>query len=369
MPSSIFAPRPIHTRLALPVVMAAVCLLVGCRSKPASATAEPAVTSDTWAVVDGHGITRDDVDKAYTRSQDESQPLSDEEKLTAKLTLLNDLIVQQILLAKAAALKVEIPQSELDTAYANAKKNLTEEAFQQELTRRHLTAADMREGLRRELLTQKVLDQEVGSKITVSDKEVTEFFAANRAQFNVPEESYRIAQIVVTPVRDPQIANGTGDDATTPQAAIAKVRMLMERLKAGASFRDLAAGYSEDPESAPRGGDMGLVPLSKLKQVPPALRDAVLNKNAGAVNVVNGGNAYTIVLVVGHETAGQRDLSTPGVRDQITQALRGRREQLLRSAYLTAIRSDAKVVNYLARRVVEAKGATSAVQHPPSLLK
>lgn len=114
---------------------------------------------------------------------------------------------------------------------------------------------------------------------------------------------------------------------------------------------------------------MGLVPLSKLKQVPPALRDAVLNKNPGAVNVVNTGGAYTIVLVVGHEPAGQRDLSTPGVRDQITQALRGRKEQLLRSAYLTAIRTDAKVVNYLARRVVDAKGVVTQVQQPPSLLK
>ena len=258
-------------------------------------------------------ITREDVDRAYRRSQDESKPLSDEEALTAKLTLLNDLIVQQLLLAKAAALKLEIPQNELDTAYSNAKKNLSDDAFQQELNRRKLTAADMREGLRHELLTQKVLEQEVGSKITISDKEVTDFFTANRAQFNVPEEAYRIAQIVVTPVRDPQVANGTGDDATTPQAAVAKVRMLMERLKAGASFRDMAAGYSEDPESAPRGGDMGLVPLSKLKQVQPALRDAVLNKNPGAVNVVNAGGAYTIVLVVGHEAAGQRDLSTPGV--------------------------------------------------------
>jgi hypothetical protein len=75
------------------------------------------------------------------------------------------------------------------------------------------------------------------------------------------------------------------------------------------------------------------------------------------------------VLVVGHEAAGQRDLTTPGVKDQITQALRGRREQLLRSAYLTAIRSDAKVVNYLARRVVDAKGAVTQIQQPPSLLK
>src|SRR6185436_1317399 len=159
--------------------LSAICLVIACRSKSASTPPEPTITADTWAIVDGHTITRDDVDKAYRRSQDESQPLSDEEALTAKLTLLNDLIVQQLLLAKAAALKVDIPQSELDTAYANAKKNLTEEAFQQELTRRKLTAADMREGLRRELLTQKVLEQEVGSKITVSDKEVTDFFSAN----------------------------------------------------------------------------------------------------------------------------------------------------------------------------------------------
>ena len=349
--------------------LSAICLVIACRSKSASTPPEPTITADTWAIVDGQTITREDVDRAYRRTQDESQPLSDEEALTAKLTLLNDLIVQQLLLAKAAALKLEIPQNELDTAYGNAKKNLSDDAFQQELNRRKLTAADMRDGLRRELLTQKVLEQEVGSKITISDKEVTDFFTANRAQFNIPEEAYRIAQIVVTPVRDPQVANGTGDDATTPQAAVAKVRMLMERLKAGASFRDMAAGYSEDPESAPRGGDMGLVPLSKLKQVQPALRDAVLNKSPGAVNVVNTGGAYTIVLVVGHEAAGQRDLSTPGVRDRISETLRGRREQLLRSAYLTAIRTDAKVVNFLARRVVEAKGATPEVQRPPSLLK
>ena len=368
MPSSKFLLRCRYWCL-LSIALILLCLSTACRSNSPSTPPEPTITADTWAVVDGQTITREDVDRAYRRTQDDSQPLSDEEALTAKLTLLNDLIVQQILLAKAAALKVDIPQSELDTAYANAKKNLTEEAFQQELTRRKLTAADMREGLRRELLTQKVLEQEVGSKITVSDKEVTDFFTANRAQFNVPEESYRIAQIVVTPVRDAQMANGTGDDATSPQAAVAKVRMLMERLKAGASFRDLAAGYSEDPESAPRGGDMGLVPLSKLKQVQPALRDAVLNKNPGAVNVVNTGGAYTIVLVVGHEPAGQRDLSTPGVKDQITQGLRGRKEQLLRSAYLTAIRTDAKVVNYLARRVVDAKGVVTQVQQPPSLLK
>ena len=103
--------------------------------------------------------------------------------------------------------------------------------------------------------------------------------------------------------------------------------MLMERLKAGADFRDLALGYRRIL-TLPRGGDLGLVPLSQLKQAPPPLRDAVLNKEAGAVNVAQSNGAHALVLVVAHEQAGQRDLSMPPVRDGITQTLRGRKEQL-----------------------------------------
>jgi peptidyl-prolyl cis-trans isomerase SurA len=129
--------------------------------------------------------------------------------------------------------------------------------------------------------------------------------------------------------------------------------MLMEKLKGGASFRELAAGYSEDPETAPNGGDLGLVPISRLKQAPAHLRNAVLNKTPGTVNVASAGGGYTLVLVVAHEPAGQRDLSTPGVKERITNTLRSRREQLMRTAYLSALRDDAEVVNHFARRLVE----------------
>lgn len=350
-----FVPRTDCSRVfALSIALASACLAPACRSTPE--TPAPPVSADTWAVVDGRQITRDDVESAYRRTEGASQPLPEEEVLTAKLTLLNDLIVQEILLAKAAALKLEVTDSELDAAYAEARKNIPEEAFQQELTRRSLTAADMRDGLRRELLSQKVVEREVQSKIAVTDQEITDFYNANRARFNFPEEAYHIAQIVVTPVRDAQRANRSGDDAASPQEAAAKTQMLMERIKAGASFGDLAMGYSEDPQSAPRGGDLGFVPVSKLKQAPPPLRDAVLNRTPGTVNVVSQGGGHTIVLVVAHEQAGQRDLSTPAVRENITGTLRGRKEQLLRAAYLTALRNDAKVVNYLAQRLVESQG-------------
>jgi peptidyl-prolyl cis-trans isomerase SurA len=331
----------------------------GCRSNsspPPSPAVPPPPPANAWAIVNGHTITQEDVDKAYRRTSNAAQVLSDEETMTAKLSLLNDLIVQELLLARAGVLKVEVPQTELDAAFKDAEKNIADAAFQQELKQRGLTTEDMREGLRRELLMQKVITQEVGT-ITISEQQVTDFFNANRSQFNVPEEAYHLAQIVVTPVRDPQLQNATGDDATTPQAAAAKVQMLMERLKAGANFRDLAVGYSEDPQSAARGGDLGMVPVSRLKQAPPQLRDAVLNKAPGTVNVASAGGAHTLVLVVSHEAAGQRDLSMPGVKEQISETLRARKEALVRAAYLTAVRSDAKVDNLLARKLVESKGA------------
>jgi peptidyl-prolyl cis-trans isomerase SurA len=354
MPCSIVTPTP-HRSLCLTLVLTLVA--AACQSTPGAPGAAPSASTspDTWAVVDGRPIMRDDIEKAFRRAG-QSTALSDDEALTAKLTLLNDYIVQDILLAKAQALKVELPDSELDKAYAEARQGIPEDAFQQELTKRSLTAADMREGLRRELLVQKVIDSEVTSKISVTDQEINDFFNANRAQFNFPEDAYRIAQIVITPVDEPQQSNRTGDDATTPQAAQYKTQMLMDRLKAGANFADLAADYSEDAETAQRGGDLGFVPLSALNQAPPPLRNAVFNMQPGSVRVVSQGGAHTIVLLVAKEAAGQRDLSVPAVREGITNTLRGRKEQLLRTAYLTAARSDASVVNHLARRLVESQG-------------
>jgi parvulin-like peptidyl-prolyl isomerase len=344
-----------QTRTLLTATLAATVLATACNSgKPA----ETAVSPDTWAVVDGRPITKDTTEKAFRRLRDPNETLSAEEAVAAKLTVLDDLILQDLLVAKATGLKLEVPATELDAAFTKAKGTLTDDQFKEELTRRSLTEADLREGLRRQLLADKVIEQEVTKPITVADPEITQFFEANKAQFNLAEEAYHIAQIVITPARDTQIANATGDDAATPEQAVAKVKLIMEKLKAGASFRELATNYSEDPASVQRGGDMGLVTVSRLQQAPPALRNAILNKAPGTVNVASAGNgAYTIVLVVSREAAGQRDLSTPGLKDQITTTLKSRKEGLLRAAYLTSLRTDASITNYLARRVVQAKGA------------
>ena len=345
------------SRLMILLMLALAGAGGACQSKPAA----PPVSANAWAVVNGREITRDDVEKAYQRIQQNSQAPSEEEAAVAKLEVLDQIIVQDLLLTKARELKIELPDTELDAAYVEARKNIPDDAFAQELAKRNLTVADMREGLRRDLLVQKLLDKEVTSKVTVTDQDVTAFFEANRAQFNRTEDAYRIAQIAITPVREARIANRTGNDAGTPQEAAAKVQMVMDRLKAGASFSELAADFSEDPESAPRGGDLGFVPLSALNQAPPQLRDAVLKGTPGSAKVVGANGAYTVVLLVAKDTAGQKDPSMPEVKQAITQALRNRREGLLRAAYLGSIRNDAVVVNLIAKRLVETQGKMPSV--------
>jgi peptidyl-prolyl cis-trans isomerase SurA len=321
-----------------------------------SKSASPS-SADVWATVDGREIKREDVEKVYRRVAQQTPALSEEEALTAKLSLLNELIVQDILISRAPALKVEVTTAELDAAFAERRKNLTDEAFQKELSSRGLSADDMKAALRQELLADKVVDREVTSKIVVTEQEISDFFNANRSQFNLAEPAYRVAQIVVTPVREAQISNRRQDDATTPEQAAMKTQMLMERLKAGAPFSEVARDYSED-DSAPNGGDLGFVPLSALKQAPPALRDAALKTQPGQVSQVSAGGAHTLVLLISKEEAGQRDLGTPGLKDQISGSIKTRREQLLKTAYLSAARNDAVVVNHLARRIVDSQGKT-----------
>jgi peptidyl-prolyl cis-trans isomerase SurA len=339
-------------RRSLILVLALAGLTVACGSKPSATTA----SASAWAVVNGHEISRDDVEKAFRRSDQGAQTLADDDAFTAKMTLLDDLITQDILLAKARELKIELPDADVEKAFTEGRKNIPEADFEQALAKRNLTATDMREALRRDMLVQKLLTREVTDKVAVTDQEVSAFYTANTAQFNRTEDAYHVLQIVLTPTRDEQITNRTGSDATTPRDLVAKLQMIKEKLQSGAQFSEVAADYSEDAATAPRGGDLGFLPVSAIQKYPPQLRDAVLSAEPGKAKIMGGSTGFVIVLVAGKDPAGQKTLDTPGVKDAINRALKTRREQLLRAAFVTSLRNAATVDNLIVKRVVEAQG-------------
>jgi peptidyl-prolyl cis-trans isomerase SurA len=340
-----------HATVLLPLAALILFGGAGCKQQ-----AQP--SPDVWATVNGKEIKRDGVEKYYrTRVNPEGQEPSQEEALSLKLNVLDELINNEILLDRAKKLNLEATDGEVEDKFTELKSPFTEDEFQRQLKERGVSVTDLKSDLRRQLSIQKLLNREVVAKISITDQDVTEFYNGNKAQFNVAEPQYRIAQIVVTPRKEPQIRNRKNDDATNEAEAQRKIKMLMDRLNSGADFAQLAMDYSEDMNSAATGGDLGYVPESALNQSDPILKKTVMGMKPGQVSLpLSLKEGYRILKMVTRESPGQRNIADPQVQQTIRDTLRNRKEQLLRSAYLAIARDEARVRNYLAEQVIEAAG-------------
>jgi peptidyl-prolyl cis-trans isomerase SurA len=326
---------------------------------------------DVWATVNGHEIKRAEVEKYYRSSATSDNPSpSQEEALSLKLNVLDELINNEILMELAQKQSMIATDGEVADKFTEMKSPYTEEEFQRQLKDRGLTVDDFQQEIRRGLTIQKVYNREVVAKITVTDQDIADYFNANRPQFNVSETQYNLAQILVTPRKDPQVANRKNDDATTDAEAKRKAAALLEKLNAGADFATLAMDYSEDPTSAKNGGSVGYVPESALDKPPvdPALKKAVLSLKAGqtsgVIQLKDG--SYNIIKLIAREGTGQRDLSDPQVLQLIRDTLHSRKDQLLRAAFLTTVRGNAKISNYLAQQIMESGGKLPAAAATPT---
>ena len=339
----------------LPLVAMVFAAAAGCNKEVQHAP-------DVWAVVNGKEIKRDEVDKYYrTRVNPEGQEPSLEESLSQKLNVLDELINNEILLEKAKKLNLEASDGEVEDKFTELKSPYTEDEFQRRLKDQSMSVADLKLELRRQLSIQKLLNREVVAKISITDQDVNDFYNANKAQFNVAEPQYHIAQIVVTPRKEQQLRNRKNDDASNEAEAQRKVKMLMDRLNSGADFAQLAMDYSEDVNTAGTGGDLGYVPESALNQSDPALKKAVVGLKAGQVSQPiqvqpKDGARILILKLITRESPGLRGIAEPQVQQTIRDTLRNRKEQLLRLAYLAIARDGARVTNFLAEQVVEAAG-------------
>jgi peptidyl-prolyl cis-trans isomerase SurA len=352
-------------RFLTAVGFVAVAMLVyGCKKDTAPAP-------DVWAVVNGHEIKRAEVEKAYRGSAASDNPSpSQEEALARKLGVLEELISNEALMELAQKQSMVATDGEVEDKFTEAKSTYTEEEFQKQLRDGGLTVDDLKQEIRRGLTIQKLYNREVTAKITVTDQDITDYFNQNRAQFNVSETQYKLAQILVTPKPNPQVSNRKNDKATNDAEAKRKANVLLEKLNEGADFATLAMDYSEDPTSAKDGGNVGYVPESALDKPPvdPALKKAVLALKPGQISgiIALKDGSYNIIKLIAREGTGQRDLSDPQVAQLIRSTLQSRKEQLLRAAFLTVVRGNAKITNYLAQQIMESGGKLPAAAASPA---
>lgn len=318
---------------------------------------------DVMALVNGRKISRTEVEKYYQgQTADAPQKPSEEQADTLRLNILKELIDNELLMQRAEKLGLLATDDEVNSKLAEAKAPYTQEEFDKQLKQRGLTLDDVKHDIRQQLTIQKVLNKEVGAKVNITDQDITHYYNAHKAEFNLIEPQYRLAQILVTTQPNPQAKNP--GKAQNPAEALKKIQMIYNRLESGEDFGTDAMKYSEQPETAQNGGDLGFVPESSLKGDRGAF-DAVSKLKPGqytAVLPVMDPNShqiygYRIVRLLGKEAAGQRELQDPRVQQAIREQLRDRREQLLKAAYYEIVRDQAKVENYFAQNVLNKAGA------------
>jgi peptidyl-prolyl cis-trans isomerase SurA len=324
----------------------------------------PKTSSDTAAIVNKKEIKLAVVEKIFqNRVKQSNQIPSSDEAQSLRLDILRQLINDEILMQQAAKEKLEATEAEVDTKFTNFKKNFTEERFQQFLKQQGLTVDDIREELRKNSTIEKLLNKEITSKISVSDSEIGDFFNKNTQTFNLPE-TWHVYHILVTPKSNQAQATGDtrGVDAQSVQEAQDRVVGLLKRVLGGEDFNVVARDNSDDSTSPPSGADLGFLSAQQMEQqIGPAFRQAVQTLKPGetfAKPVVTQ-YGFHIVRITEKAPAGQRNLSDPAVQANIRQTILGRRDNLLKNAYMDKLRNEAVVRNVMAGRILEEFGKTS----------
>lgn len=339
-------------RFVLGAGLGAVAL---CAFSLASCNRSPA--ADVAATVNGRPITYAEVNKHFQQeSTGSSERASDEQATIQKLEILRVLVDNEIVLQRAEKLSLIATDADVDAKVNELKAGYTQEEFQKQLSTRKMTLQDLREQVRRDLSIAKLINKEITSHISINEKEISEYYGANRANFNVPEPRIHLAQIVVTAGPEP-VQNLKNDNATTPETAEGKIRAIEARARQGEDFTLLARNFSEDPQTAPSGGDLGLIAESQLGRLDPELRRQISLIAPGQMSgIMKIGPEYRILKVIAREPAGQRELNDPAVQQHIRETLQNRKDQILRRAFYEVARNDSKVVNHFAQGIVDNKG-------------
>jgi peptidyl-prolyl cis-trans isomerase SurA len=316
---------------------------------------------DVVATVNGHSIQRSEVEKSYRDNlgNNKEQPTKEQAEAT-RLSILRLLIDDEILQQEAKKMSLVASDEEVDAKLAEMKAPYTQEEFDRRLQAATMSLDDLRLQIRRSLTSDKLINKEVTSRINITDADISSFYNANKAQFNFIEPKYNIAEIVVTsqPTRMQQGANLQNSKAGSDVEARRKIDMLRNHLESGEDFATVAMNFSENPNDANNGGNMGFIPESSLRGDAPVFA-AISKLQPGQMTEVvplmapgaRSPAGYAIYKLIEKEPAGQRELNDPRVQQDIRQQLRDSRSQLLKAAYYEIVRNQAHVENHLAEQI------------------
>ncbi len=296
------------------------------------------VIEEIVARVDNQIITRSE----YLRSKDDlrkeaqQQDPANAERIVSdrEKDVLRDLIDQQLLLAKGKDLGIT-GDTELVKKLDQMRKDMNLESMEdleKAAQAQGVSFEDFKQNLRNQIITQQVIGREVGGRITFSKEEEENFYEEHQADLD-QAEMVRTSEILVSTEKKPQDPR---DDAAILAAAQEKTNRLLEEIKKGAKFEDVAKKESDGP-SAAQGGDLGNFKRGTLAK---ELEDKTFAMKPGEVSdVIRTRQGFIILKVTEHIEAGVPPLNK--IEQRIQDALYMQKLQPALREYLTKLREDA----------------------------
>ncbi len=198
---------------------------------------------------------------------------------------------------------------------------LRQELLVQEAEKRKLgdkpEVAEQVKAFRRQLLIRALLQEEIGDKVKVDDKDVQEYFNTHADEFSGDQVHVR------------HILLPTEDEA----------KQMLDRLAKNEPFEELAKKYSRDTQTAQKGGELNY--FTREQMVPEFAKAAFALKPGELSGVVKTAFGYHIIKMIDRKQG--QPMAFDQVKDQLRQRLLEERQNARFTAWIAELEKSAKV--------------------------
>lgn len=300
--------------------------------QPPVAKPMPAQLPNVVARVNGEAVERWELENAVKGIEGPSgQPIPADRRDAAMRDMLNQIVDYHLLAQESRARKLAVTDADVNARLAQVRQQFpTEDAYKQALAGQGLSVEQLTKQAKMSLEVQKLVEAEITPKVAVQDADVNAFYQQNLDKFKQGET-----------VHASHILIGVRQDATPQQKQQAKAaaEKILKQIRGGGDFAALAKEHSQDPGSAPNGGDLGFFPQG---QMDPAFEKAAFGLKPGATSgVVETQFGYHIIKVLERKPPHTTALTevSARIKDYLTQQ---QREQKL-DEFVKQTRAKAKV--------------------------
>ena len=275
-----------------------------------------------------------EVNIQVARISQQGRQVTDDQMAKLKNDILNSLIEREILYQQSQKVGIQITDQIVDDQLAAIKKRFPSETeYKTALSKMNLSEDEVKVQIKRGLSIKELIDQQIASKVVITDEESKAYYDKNPQMFKQPEQ-IKASHILIK-------VDAKADEAKKAEAR-KKIEEVQQKLKDGGDFAALAKEYSEGPSSA-KGGDLGY--FRRGQMVKPFEEAALALKPNEVSDVVETRFGYHLIIV--YDTKPEQTLAYADVKDKIIQRMKQEKIEKEAVQYVSKLKKDAKIEKLL----------------------